>query len=137
MIIFLKKAFMVGMILLISCGDERSNFLGWDTRFKIMNTRDTDYFYCISYSYPQLKLIENFYSTRQTVKAKSTDIYTLQCCWEELLMECCDSHMILNFFTKENYEKNNWETIRDQNLIDTQMIFTIDQLDSLDWLVKL
>lgn len=123
--------------LFSGCGDKGSNIFGFDTRLTLLNIRDTNYFYYISYSYPQLKLIENFYSTRQTVKAKSTDIYTLQCCWEELLMECCDSQLILNFFKRANYEKNDRETIRDQNLIDTQMIFTVDQLDSMDWLVKL
>lgn len=137
MMLLFKKAFLLAVILLMSCGDERSNIFGFDTRLTLINTQDIDYFYCTSYTYPGLKLIDNFYSTRYTLKGKSTDIYTTQCCWEERLIECCSSHLILNFFKKENYEKNDWETIRDQNLIDTQMIFTIDQLDSMDWLVKL
>ena len=131
------KSLIFILIISAGCGDDRRNIFGYDTRLKVMNTQDVDYFYCTSTGYPNLELADNLYSTRYDVVAKSTDIFTTPCCWEEVLADCCDSHLILNFFTKENYEKNKWETIRDQNLIDTQMIFTVSQLDSMDWLIKL
>ncbi|HOY13172.1 MAG TPA: hypothetical protein PLY70_08530 [Saprospiraceae bacterium] len=134
--LFNYKVLLLSLIFSIGCGNERSNFLGWDTRLKIMNTQNIDYYYCASFVYPNLELVENNYSQRFSLPAISTDVFTTQCCWEELLQECCKNHLILDFFTKENYEKQKWETIRDQNLIDTQLIFTVEQLDSMDWIVK-
>ena len=135
--ILIYKILVFILIISAGCGDERSNIFGYDTRLKIMNTQNVDYYYCTSYTYPSLELVVNRYSTRYTVAARSTDIYTTHCCWEERLEDCCDSYLILNFFTKENYEKNSWDTIIAQNLIDTQMIFTVNQLDSMDWFINL
>ncbi len=101
-----------------------------------MNNQSVDYYYCTSFTYPNLELVDNLYSTRYTLPSMSTDIYTHQCCWEELLMECCSGYLILDFFEKEKYEKQKWETIKNQNLIDTQLIFSVKQLDSMDWLIK-
>jgi len=127
---------LILLMLSFSCGNERSNFLGFDTRLKIMNNQSVDYYYCTSFTYPNLELVDNLYSTRYYVSAGSTDIYTTQCCWEEKLASCCGNYLILDFFSKENYEKQKWETIKDQNLIDTQLIFSVKQLDSMDWLIK-
>ena len=96
---------LILLMLSFSCGNERSNFLGFDTRLKIMNNQSVDYYYCTSFTYPNLELVDNLYSTRYTLPSMSTDIYTHQCCWEELLMECCSGYLILDFFEKEKYER--------------------------------
>lgn len=122
-------------LLLSSCGGKNSNLLGFDTRLKIVNNSEKDIYYCTSGSYPELNLKDGSYGTRIKLSKNESRIITQQCCWEDYL-DIINGTLIINIFDATIFESNTWQTIKDKKLIEKQLLFTIAQLDSLNWTIE-
>lgn len=122
---------LISFLSLVSCIGHKT-----DGRYIITHNNSTNSIYCF-YTKKELNRIDSIPNMGKESVPKEDDFSLLgHLFWEEYIKTCDDQKIRYYIIKKDSVDKYGWKEIFKKNIYNKKYLFTIEELDKINWEIE-